>query len=69
MSQQAQIDALEHLLMAVLRTNGMTLNVGKAFESAAESIMGSDGPPDHKGKTEAMNYLAHLKSPFKPDRR
>jgi len=69
MSQQAQIDALEHLLMAVLRTNVMTLNVGKVFEEAESSIMSSDGPPSAEQKTKATEYLAHLKSPFVPKKR
>lgn len=69
MSQQAQIDALEHLLMAVLKINGMSLNMHKAFDEAESSIMSSDGPPGAEQKTQAREYLAHLRSPYVPKSR
>lgn len=61
MSQQAQIDALEHLLIAVLKKNKMTLQTESIFESAHGSIFGSDGPPGTTEKTAAASYLEHLK--------
>lgn len=64
MNQQAQIDALEHLVMAMLKRNGLTLSTTYVFQDAEASIMGSDGPPGAMQKTEAVDYLAHLKSQF-----
>jgi hypothetical protein len=65
MSNQAQIDAVEQLLMAVLKTNGMSLSVSTAFQKAESALMGSDGPPGSVEKTQAVNYLAHLKLQLK----
>lgn len=65
MSNQAQVDALEHLLIAVLKTNGLTLSSARAFETAHGSIMGSDGPPGTDEKSAANTYLEHLKMQFK----
>lgn len=61
MSNQAQVDAIEHLLMAVLKSNGMTLSSFKAFEKAQGSIMGSDGPGSTDQKSAAAEYLERLK--------
>lgn len=60
MSQQAQIDALEHLLLAVLKRSKMTLVAETVFEDAKSSIMGSDGPGGPERKTKAAEYLKHL---------
>ena len=65
MSQQAQIDALEHLLLAVLKRNKMTLTAEAVFEAANSSIMGSDGPGGSTEKTRAVEYLNYLKSQLK----
>lgn len=62
MSNQAQIDAIEHLLLAVLKRSKMTLLADAAFEDALASIMGSNGPGSPKQKTEAADYLNHLKA-------
>lgn len=62
MSNQAQVDALEHLLIAILRKNRINLPAEPAFEAALGSIMGSDGPgrPDLKGAAaEYLHYLKH----------
>lgn len=61
MTNQAQIDAVEHLLLAVLKRTKMTLQSDQAFEDAQASLMGSDGPGGPKQKSEAAEYLAHLK--------
>ncbi|MFV3319383.1 hypothetical protein [Pseudomonas sp. NY15374] len=61
MSNQAQVDAIEHLLMAVLKSSGMTMNSFKAFEKAQGSLMGSDGPGGPEQKSAAAQYLDHLK--------
>jgi hypothetical protein len=61
--QQAQIDALEHLLLAVLKssiTNGVPL--GHFFEKAQGTLMGSDGPGGPTEKSAAVDYLNYLKS-------
>lgn len=63
--QQAQIDALEHLLMAVLKSTPLRMEAYIAFEKAHGTIMGSDGPPGSEGKTAAMTYLEHLKLQLK----
>lgn len=65
MTNQAQIDAVEQLLMAVLKTNGMTLSVSTAFQKAESALMSEDGPPSSEQKTKAVNYLAHLKRQLK----
>lgn len=65
MSQaQAQLDALEHLLISVLKINGMTLGLRNVFDTAESSIMSSDGPPGTQEKSAAATYLKHLKSQF-----
>ncbi|AOS74423.1 hypothetical protein BH711_10880 [Pseudomonas fluorescens] len=61
MSNQAQIDAIEKLLMAVLKTSGASLSSSTVFAKAQALIMGSDGPSGTTEKTNAANYLAHLK--------
>ena len=61
MSSQAQIDALEHLLIAILKKSKMTLQVDSAFEAALSSIMGSDGPGGPAEKSAATDYLGDLK--------
>ncbi|MCY1461111.1 hypothetical protein D9M71_787330 [compost metagenome] len=65
MSNQAQADAIEHLLLAVLRLNKMSLPAFKAFEDAQASLMGSDCPGGDTQKTAAVEYLNHLKQQLK----
>jgi len=65
MTNQAQIDAIEQLLMAVLKINGMSLSVSTVFQKAEAALMGSDGPPGSTQKVDAANYLAHLKLQLK----
>lgn len=69
MSQQAQLDALEHLVLAILKTNTMSLNLNRVIETAESSIMGSDGPAGTTEKVQAREYLAHLLQQFKPGKR
>ncbi|WP_095162605.1 hypothetical protein [Pseudomonas sp. Irchel 3F5] len=59
--EQAQVDALEHLLMAVLKTSKASLPTEVVFEAARSSLAGSDGPPGTEEKTAARKYLDHLK--------
>ncbi|WP_397448186.1 hypothetical protein [Pseudomonas sp. NA-150] len=61
MSNQAQVDALEHLLIAVLNS---TSGAPKSYliEKAQGSLLGSDGPGGPEQKSEAVNYLNHIAS-------
>jgi hypothetical protein len=61
MSNQAQIDAVEQLLIALLKAPEMNYVSSKVFENAKSALMGSDGPPGTTEKTQALNYLAHLR--------
>ena len=65
MSNQAQIYAVEQLLMAVLKLNPFKADAERAFEKASAALMGSDGPPGTTEKTQAANYLASLKLQLK----
>jgi hypothetical protein len=66
MSQQAQIDALEHLVLAILKTNALTLSLNQVVERAEASIMSEEGPPGTTEKTQAREYLSHLLQQFRP---
>jgi hypothetical protein len=61
MSNQAQIDALEHLLIAVLNS---TPGAPKDYliERAQGSLMGSDGPGGPEQKSAAVSYLSYIAS-------
>lgn len=63
MSQQAQIDALEHLVLSLVKNavrNGRTLD--GLFEDAHGSVMSEKGPSGAVQKSEAAEYLLkHLK--------
>jgi hypothetical protein len=61
MSNQAQVDAVERLLMALLKSNQMSLTAYKVFDQAEGLIAGSDGPPGAEEKSAAAEYLKHLK--------
>jgi hypothetical protein len=65
MANQAQIDAIEQLLMAFLKGYQFRVDVETAFTKADAALMGSDGPPGTTEKTQAANYLAHLKLQLK----
>ena len=65
MANQNQLDAVEQLLMALLNTPEMNQVSSKVFEKAKGALMGSDGPPGTQQKTDAANYLAHLKLQLK----
>lgn len=62
MTNQAQIEAVEHLLLAVLKRSKISLQSDLAFEDAYASLLGSDGPGGPEQKSEAVEYLTHLKS-------
>ncbi|WP_447650970.1 hypothetical protein [Pseudomonas abietaniphila] len=61
MTNQAQIDAIEHLLMAMLKSHKFRVDVERAFDSASAALMGEDSPPGKEPKTQAANYLANLR--------
>jgi hypothetical protein len=65
MANQAQVDAVEQLLIAFLSTQEMSFVSSKVFENAKSALMGSDGPPGTTEKTQAVNYLAHLRLQLK----
>ena len=60
MSKQAQLDAVEHLLMAVLEEK-TTGDIEKIFGKAQGSIMGGSGPGGPTEKTQAYDYLRHIR--------
>lgn len=62
--QQAQLDALEHLLIGLLKTSSVTVPHSVIFEKAEASLMSEDGPPGTDEKTAARRYLDHLKQQF-----
>ncbi len=62
MNNQAQIDALQHLLLAVLNSGLTTVPRASLFEQAQGSIMGSNGPSGPDQKSLAMDYLQFIQS-------
>lgn len=61
MPNQKQVDAVEHLLIALLKRSKVTLATDQVFSDAHASLMGSDGPGGPNEKSEAADYLMHLK--------
>lgn len=61
MSNQAQIDALEHLLLSVIKSNKVSIEAFEIFERAQASLMGSNGPGGPTQKTAAVEYLKRLR--------
>lgn len=59
MSNQAQIDALEHLLIAVLNSTPGAPK-GYLIKQAQGSLLGSDGPGGPDQKSEAVNHLNYI---------
>ncbi|MEE5068602.1 hypothetical protein V2J79_05150 [Pseudomonas alliivorans] len=60
--KQAQSDALESLLIALLKHQQFNMIAFKVFENAHARIMSEDGPPGTTEKSEAANYLSSLKT-------
>ena len=60
--QQAQIDALESLVIALFKNNQMSMVAYKAFDDAHARIMSEDGPPGTSEKSAAAEYLKHLRT-------
>ena len=63
MSNNAQVDAIEHLLIAVLNSS-ISNGVPKEdlLERANSSLFDSDGPGGPEQKTEAAEYLKYIGS-------
>ncbi|WP_122747168.1 hypothetical protein [Pseudomonas sp. H26/SER47-MNA-CIBAN-0231] len=63
MSNNAQVDAIEHLLIAVLNSS-MSTGVPKSYllETAQASLLGSDGPGGPEQKSAAVEYLKYIES-------
>ncbi|WP_405124383.1 hypothetical protein [Pseudomonas alloputida] len=62
MMNQAQLDAVEHLLLAVLRTSKASIPTDLVFETAAGSIKGSSGPRSTDDQRAAQRYLDQLRN-------
>ena len=60
MSNQAQVDALEHLLLAIMKTSTVSIPRPVIFEKAQSSLLGSDGPGGPQQKSEAVEYHKYL---------
>ncbi len=61
MSNQAQTDALEHLLIAVLNsTSGAPKDY--LIKKAQSTLLGRDGPLGPDQKSEAVKYLEYIAS-------
>ncbi|MCH5508871.1 hypothetical protein CBI55_03635 [Pseudomonas syringae] len=60
--QQAQNDAVESLLISLLKNRQFNMIAFKVFEDAHAKIMSEDGPPGATEKSEAAEYLKHLKA-------
>jgi hypothetical protein len=65
MSQQAQIDALEHLVLTLIRKNPTGIVLNNLFEGAQASVMSEKNPSGSEFKSEACSYLEHLKTTWK----
>lgn len=62
---QAQVDAVEHLLMAFLKRSENAQIVAKVYEDAYASIMGSEGPAGIEEKEAALEHLNNLRLQLK----
>jgi len=60
--QQAQSDALESPLIALIKHNQMSTETSKVFADAHSRVMSESGPSGTTQKTEAASYLEHLKT-------
>lgn len=60
--QQAQIEALEHLVVALVKELGIRngLPLSSVIGKAKTSLFDSDGPGGPQQKEQAVNYLESL---------
>lgn len=61
MTNQAQVDAVEHLLMAVI-SQQTDKDVERIFEKAQGSVMDSGGSGGPAQKGPAAEYLKHMQA-------
>lgn len=61
MSQQAQIDALEHLVLTLIRKNRTSISTTDLIEDAKASVLSEKNASGTSEKSEAVAYLDHLK--------
>lgn len=61
MTNQAQVDALEHLLLAVMKRSGQTFS-DIAIEEALVSLMKNDAPGGLERRGAARDYLADIRA-------
>ncbi|RMO51142.1 hypothetical protein ALQ40_00459 [Pseudomonas syringae] len=61
MSNQAQVDALEHLLIAVLNSSSGAPK-DYLIEKAQGTLLGIDGPGGPEQKSEAVKHLKYIAS-------
>lgn len=59
-NQKTQVDALEHLLLAVIRASRPGLSQGRVFELAKKGVMNDGGPLEADEKVNAVHYLEQL---------
>lgn len=69
--QQAQINALEHLVVALFKELDVRTGIPYTpiVATAKASILGSNGPGGPEQKAEAVQYLEHLETMLKATRR
>lgn len=58
----ARLEALEHLLAALLKEPDIAPNAGSAFSAAEASLFGSSGPGSTDQKTAARCALQEIRS-------
>ena len=63
MDQETRIAALEHLVIALIKENGIRTGqpAGAVFKTAGGSVMGSHGPSGTEQKTAAYDELQRLR--------
>lgn len=61
MTNQAQIDAIEHLLLALLKQSGTTI-YDVVIEEALVSLMKPDAPGGLERRGYARDYLADIRA-------
>ncbi len=65
MSQQAQIDALEHLVLTLIKKNRSSLSTAELFADAKASVMSERNASGTDYKSESHKYLEHLETTWK----
>ncbi|WP_312151887.1 hypothetical protein [Pseudomonas sp.] len=58
---QDQLDAVEHLLLAILKTSKASMPADPIFDAASSSIKSSSGPRSTDDQRAALRYLEQLR--------